>query len=134
MDKIGPAGLQFAARVVLPRTVDPGTGQALTTVILGDRYSDVGRWQQLRLEAIPRLLSRQIHILRLQLGPRVDDREAYVDAVLLSLSGAAGTTNVWIDDLEVAGHAGLGRQCACLRFSRSQVRPSGSRSLARGTP
>ena len=42
--------------------------------------------------------------MRLQLGPQVDDREAYLDAVLLNVYGGSGTSNVWIDDLEVAGY------------------------------
>ena len=56
-------GLTLAARIVLPRTIDPRTGRALTTVLLGSGYSDVGRWQQLRVEGIPRLLNWQIRVL-----------------------------------------------------------------------
>ena len=70
-------GLQLAARIVLPRTADPRTGRPVTTIVAGSGYTDVGRWQQLRLEGIPRLLTRQVHLLRMQLGPQVDDREAY---------------------------------------------------------
>ena len=40
----------------------------------------------------------------MQLGPQVDDREAYLDAVLLNVYTGPGVSNVWIDDLEVAGH------------------------------
>ena len=47
----------------------------------------------------------QVRVLRLQLGPGVDAREAYVDQVLLNVYGGPGTTNVWIDDLEIAGYA-----------------------------
>ena len=43
----------------------------------------------------------------MQLGPQVDDREAYLDAVLLNVYGGPGTTNVWIDDLDVAGHVAV---------------------------
>lgn len=98
-------GLRIAARIVLPRTVDERTGRPATAIILGQDYKTAGRWQQLRIENIPQLLTRQIHILRMQLGPQVDDREAYLDAVLLNIYGGPGVTNVWIDDLEVAGHA-----------------------------
>ena len=42
-------GLQLAARVVLPRSADPRTGRAVTAFVAGSRYTDVGRWQQLRL-------------------------------------------------------------------------------------
>ncbi len=98
-------GLQLAARIVLPRTVDPHTGRPVTTTIVaGGSYNATGRWQQLQLSDVPRLLTRQVHILRMQLGPQVDDREAYLDAVLLNVYTGPGVSNVWIDDLEVAGH------------------------------
>ncbi|MEN6448940.1 MAG: hypothetical protein ABFC96_00475 [Thermoguttaceae bacterium] len=96
-------GLQIAARIVLPRSVDQRTGRPLTALVAGSRYSDIGRWQQLRLDGIPRLLEREVHLLRTQLGPQVDEREAYVDAVFVNVYGGPGTTNVWIDDLEAVG-------------------------------
>jgi len=45
--------------------------------------------------------------LHSQLGPNVDGREAYVDTVLLNIYGGPGVTNVWIDDLDVAGYVGI---------------------------
>jgi hypothetical protein len=99
-------GLQLAARIVLPRALDPRTGQPVTAVLLGDVYKDVGRWQPLQVAEVPKLLTRQVHVLRMNLGSGVDDREAYLDAVMLNVYGGPGTTNVWIDDLEIAGHAG----------------------------
>jgi len=97
--------LNLAVRVVLPRTTDPRSGRPVVTILVGPAYTDAGRWQQLRLGGITTLLTRQTHILRMQLGPQVDDREAYLDAVLLNVYGGPGKTNVWIDDLAVAGHA-----------------------------
>ncbi len=103
-------GPQLYARIVLPRTIDKRTGRAVEAIIAGGAYTAVGRWQKLRLDGIPRLLTRQIHLLRMQLGPQVDGREAYLDAVLLNVYGGPGETNVWIDDLEVAGHVAIGRE------------------------
>ena len=97
-------GLQVAARVVLPRTTDPRTGQPLATIIHGTTYTNVGRWQQLRIEAIPRALTREVRLLRTQYGPAVDGREAYLDQVLLNVYGGPGATNVSIDDLDLAGY------------------------------
>jgi hypothetical protein len=99
------AGPHFALRVVLPRTIDPRSGQPVATVLTGAAYTDVGRWQQMGFTGIPALLTRQIHVLRMQFGPQVDGREAYVDAVLLNVCGGPGVTNVWIDDLDVPGYA-----------------------------
>ena len=97
-------GAQLAARIVLPRSLDPHTGRPVTAIVTGSGYTDVGRWQQLRIEHIPRLLTRQVHLLRMQLGPQVDDREAFLDVLLLNVYGGPGTTSVWIDDLDVVGY------------------------------
>ena len=100
-DRPGP---YLAVRVVLPRTADSRTGRPMVTTLRGEAYTDVGHWQQLRLTGIPKRLTRQIHLLRMQHGPQVDDREAYLDALLLNVYGGPGVINVWIDDIEVAGH------------------------------
>ncbi|MBN2293462.1 MAG: hypothetical protein JXM70_13615 [Pirellulales bacterium] len=98
------AGLQIMARVVLPRTEDPRTGSPITTLVRGTSYSQVGRWQQLHITQIPLLLNRSIRVLRMQMGPNVDGREAFIDRILLNVYGGPGKTNIWIDDLDIAGH------------------------------
>ncbi len=98
------AGLQIVARVVLPRTEDPRTGSPITTLVRGTSYTQVGRWQQLHINQIPLLLNRAMRVLRMQMGPKVDGREAFVDRVLINVYGGPGKTNVWIDDLNIAGH------------------------------
>jgi hypothetical protein len=103
------SSVQFAVRVVLPRSIDPRTGQPVVTVLTGDNYTVNGRWQQLQLRGISQLLLQQVHVLRRQIGPQVDDTEAYVDAVLLNVYGMPGATNVWIDDLEIAGYVTMQR-------------------------
>ena len=108
-------GIQLLARVILPHTNDPRTGQPTVTLISGSSYTDVGSWQQLRIGDTPQLLSRQVHALRAQMGPQVDAREAYVDALLLNVYGGQGQTVVNIDDLQVDGvvprnDAGLGNE------------------------
>ncbi|MGD0518711.1 MAG: hypothetical protein ABSA26_14345, partial [Thermoguttaceae bacterium] len=98
------SGMQLLARVVLPRSIDPKTGRPVFTLVAGTSYTDAGRWQELRITDVPRLLARQVRYLHGQLGPNVDEREAYIDAVLLNVYGGPGVTNVWIDDLDVAGY------------------------------
>lgn len=96
-------GLQILARVVLPRTEDPRSGRPVSTLVRGSSYTKVGHWQQLRIDDVPRLLDRQVRVLRTQLGPGVDGREAYLDCILLNVYGGPGATRVWIDDLDIAG-------------------------------
>jgi hypothetical protein len=73
-------------------------------MLFGPSYGNVGRWQELRLGDLPRLLARQARILRAELGPTVDEREAYLEGVLLNVYCGPGPTNIWIDDLAVFGH------------------------------
>ncbi len=81
------SGLQLLARLVLPRTIDSKTGRPVSTLVAGTSYTDAGRWQELRITDMPRLLARQIRSLHGQLGPNVDGREAYIDAVILNVYG-----------------------------------------------
>lgn len=55
-DRPGP---QLAARIVLPRTRNPRTGQPVTTILIGRVYTEVGRWQQLRIAEISKLLTHK---------------------------------------------------------------------------
>ncbi|HEY2882425.1 MAG TPA: hypothetical protein VGJ15_08330 [Pirellulales bacterium] len=101
--KANRPGVQLEARVVLPHTADPRTGQPVATLIRGSSYSTVGMWQQLQITDTPQLVSRQVRLLRMQMGSQVDPREAYVDALYLNVYGGAGQTAVTIDDLEASG-------------------------------
>ncbi len=98
-------GMQLVVQVVLPRTLDPKTQIPLSMLLQGTTYTAVGRWEQLRVEDIPRLLARKAATLRAR-WPRLDPQEAYVERVLLNVYGGPGTTNVWIDDLDIGGYVG----------------------------
>lgn len=97
-------GIQLLAELTLPRSRNPQTGKSLTTLVRGTSYSKVGKWEQLRIDDLPRLLSRQTHILRNEFGSDVDPREAYISRIVLNVYGGPGATNVWIDDLDIAGY------------------------------
>ena len=72
-------------------------------LLAGGNYTEVGRWQELSVDNLPLLLSRQVRVLRSKLGSQVDDREAYVDQVLLNLHTGKGTGRFWFDDLAMDG-------------------------------
>lgn len=95
-------GLRMYVRVVLPRSQDPRTGKPVTTMLAGPSYDRPGVWQQLRVCNLPELLARNVRVLRAELGPQVDPREAYIDQVLLNIYGGPGTTTVFVDQLEVS--------------------------------
>ena len=97
------AGLHLVAEIALPRSLDSQTGRALVAQVHGTSYNAVGQWQQLHVADVPRLLTRQVHILRSQLKTGIDARDAYLRRVLLNIYGGPGPTDVWIDDLAVTG-------------------------------
>lgn len=96
-------GVQLMARVVLPRTVDPRTGRAVVTLLRGSSSAQIGNWERLALADLPTMVARQARVLRSQIGVDIDEREAYIDQILLNIYGGAGLTDVLIDDLEVVG-------------------------------
>jgi len=96
-------GVALAARVVLPRSLDPATGAPRVVLVTGARYDDVGRWQQLHLSGLPKLLAAEVRILRTTPGATVDPREAFVDAIVLVVPGVPNSATVWTDALEVDG-------------------------------
>ncbi len=86
-------GLQILGRVVLPHLLDPKTGQPVSVLIRSDRlYTQVGVWQQVKLDDTVKLVAGQVRVLQLQLAREVDSREAYLDQVLLNVYGGPGTT------------------------------------------
>ena len=101
--KANQPGVALAARVVLPQTVDADTGASKSVIVTGPLYDQLGRWQQLNLGNVPKLLADQVRVLRATAGHRIDPREAYVDAIVLSVPGSLGETVVWTDGLAVDG-------------------------------
>lgn len=97
-------GIELRARITLPASIDPRTQRPLTAILVGGSYRNVGRWQELRLEDLPTLLSRELRVLRTQFGPHVSAQGAYLDGLILNIYGGPGVTNVWIDDLDVSGY------------------------------
>jgi len=96
------AGMQVKARVVFPKEKDPRNPDALlTTLVSGDTYTDVRRWQQLGFGSFPDLLRKHLPVLTARLGRAVDPSGAYVDRIVLNVFGGPGLTDVWIDDLEI---------------------------------
>lgn len=101
--------LQFLARVVFPRSIDRGTGQPITDFLRGESYTDVGQWQPLAIRDAARLVRESAVRLRTQF-PAIDEREAYVDLLVINAYSAAGNIDLWIDDLEIQGYVNLDEQ------------------------
>ena len=73
----------------------------MSTIIKGDTYRQVGRWQQLEIPRPMTLLAKARGDVAFQLKREVNFNGAYIDSLVLNLYGGPGLTEVWIDHLEV---------------------------------
>jgi hypothetical protein len=100
--KANRPGVQLLARVVLPKERNPNNlEEPLTTLLRGDVYQPVSRWQRLELRRPSKQARQQQQIMRAQLKRDVDFTDAYVDRLVLNVYSGPGLTEVWIDDLEI---------------------------------
>lgn len=100
--KADQPGIRLRLRVVLPRSRDR-EGKTLTVLLDGEFYTQVGAWQRLHVPGIKKAMEAQVRIHRLN-GP-VDEREAYIDHMVLNAYTGPGITEIWTDDLELVGYA-----------------------------
>lgn len=97
------SGFRIGMRVVFPHARHPATHAALTEVVFGSPHDGAGRWSTSAISDVLNLVEERQRFLRRLLGPDIDLREPYIDAVLLSVYGLPGTTKLQIDELEVDG-------------------------------
>src|SRR5262249_22702565 len=97
--KANRPGVQFLARLVLPRERNPkNLDEPLTTLLRGDTYRQVSRWERLELRRPVKLPKTQQQLLRAEMKRDVHFTDAHVDRLLLSVCGGPGRTEAWIAD------------------------------------
>jgi hypothetical protein len=97
-------GIQLRGRVILPRSRDPRDGSMLAVWVEGEVYDQPSGWRRLAIRDLPLQVRRQVWIKRGQpQSGAVDEREAYLDLIVLNAYTSPGITDLWIDDLEVEG-------------------------------
>jgi hypothetical protein len=95
-------GIQLRVRLVLPHERNPARlDEPLTAVLEGDKYQLAGRWQKLELPRPAKLARQKQQLMQVELKRPVDFKDAYIDRVMLNLYTGPGTSEVWVDDLEV---------------------------------
>ncbi len=100
--KANRPGMRLMARLVLPHEKKAGNlDEPLTTMLRGDVYQLVGRWQRLELRNPVKLAREQQQFMRAELKRDVNFTDAYIDRLILNVYGGPGQTEVWTDDLEV---------------------------------
>lgn len=95
-------GAQILARLVLPKERNPSNlDEPLTTLLRGDVYQPVSRWNKIEVRRPKNLAKKQQQIMRAQLERDVDFTDAYVDQILINAYSGPGMTEMWLDDLEI---------------------------------
>lgn len=95
---------RIAVRILFPYTVDPSSGNPLSTTVTGDKYTKVGTWQKLACknllsqvkEKLPRLRS---YWANLGLRGEIDLREPYVESVFVDTQLPQGASEYFLDEL-----------------------------------
>ncbi|AGA29276.1 hypothetical protein [Singulisphaera acidiphila] len=95
-------GVRLYGRVVLPKDIDPNTGQPSFVMIPGTGYENNDRWQRIELTGLSPSIERQARVLRAATRRPVDVQGAYLERVVVNLFGGEGETEVFLDDLEIS--------------------------------
>ena len=94
-------GFAFAVRVTLPEVMDPETNSALTLLIMGDRYQQAGRWQQLKCRTTDRSISDQLRLQRSLKQLKILSPAMFVDQVIIEGQLPPESVQIQFDDLLV---------------------------------
>lgn len=137
-DRGGPS---LMAQVVLPRTVDPRTGRPAVVTVRGTVYRDTGHWEELRVTNLRQEVTRAAQRLRSEIEAEVDEREAYVDQLIVNIYAGPGETRLLLDDVEVRGLVERNATVSSIigesepvQHRAVDVRRSGTQLLVNGEP
>ena len=93
-------GAVLAMRIGFRGLTDPETGAPLTAVITGEAYNTPGEWQQLKCQALDKVVNDKLRLLRAGKRMAIDPATMYVDRVVLGCNVSATTMELLVDDLE----------------------------------
>ncbi len=102
-------GVQIFARVVLPNTMSATGNGPLRVLVAGQVCENRHRWTRLDFsgpngETLHQRFRAQLSVLRQKHGADLNEKAAFVDAVVLNLYTGAGEHEVFVDSLVVEGH------------------------------
>jgi len=120
-------GVQLAAKVVLPRSINPETGLPYELLVRSSTISRGVGWEELTLTGLPTALARMARVARVQSQSTIDEREAYVSQLVLLVPGGRGATELLVDRIDVFGVLGDPRavQTASTAVDTAQQKVSG---------
>lgn len=94
-------GATLAIRIAFHGTTDPKTGAPFWLVVMGDKYEDVGKWQQLTCRTTDKAVNDQLRKLRAAKRAVLDPAMMYVDRIVIGAQLGKGTTELQIDEFEM---------------------------------
>ncbi|MEM8946631.1 MAG: hypothetical protein AAGD11_15770 [Planctomycetota bacterium] len=97
------AGVRLAARIVLPRSINPSTGQPFALLVRGTSVGAGRNWERLSLDDLPQKLANHARVARSQHRTALDERGAYVSHVIFLTPGGSGVTELIVDRVQVYG-------------------------------
>lgn len=105
-------GVRLAARVSLPRTINPETGEPYQLLLVGTASSQGLLWEQMKLSNLSRELARQARVARAQHGSLIDERGATLQELVFLAPGSRNGTELLVDEIAMHGvfHASRTRQ------------------------
>ncbi|WP_298862841.1 hypothetical protein [uncultured Gimesia sp.] len=96
-------GTRIGLEAVLPHQVDPETGSMARIYLIGDTYTEEGKWQQLRCVTNKTLVNQSLGLLRGRSKLRkVDSRDMYVERVLIVTRSSSDKVEFLLDDLKLS--------------------------------
>ena len=109
--KASQPGIQVYARVVLPNSNHPDTGEQLTVLLAGTQTTTGNNWQTLTVGGansdVRKLFEQQLWVLRRKhLGLTIDERDAYIDRLIVNIYTLPGTHRVSLTEPIVKGVVG----------------------------
>ncbi|MDF1746195.1 MAG: hypothetical protein P1V19_21020, partial [Gimesia sp.] len=96
-------GTRIGLEAVLPHQIDPETGSMARIYLIGDTYTDEGKWQQLRCVTTTTLVNQSLGLLRGRSKLRkVDSRDMYVERVLIVTRSSSDKVEFLLDELKLS--------------------------------
>jgi hypothetical protein len=94
-------GATLALRIAFHGTEDPETGIPLSIIIMGDKYEDEDKWQQLKCRTADKAVNDQLRLLRARRRVPLERSTMYLDRVIIGFQLETGFTEMMIEDLEL---------------------------------
>ncbi|MEQ8210458.1 MAG: hypothetical protein RH917_11555 [Lacipirellulaceae bacterium] len=96
-------GVRIAARVSLPRSINPETGKPYQLLLVGPASSQGLLWEKMKLGDLSKELARQARVARAKHGSLIDERGAILQELVFLVPGSRSGTELIVDEIAMHG-------------------------------